>query len=300
MTTVGDGLYQFGGEPVGGARFTNPWSKTWFVDATDGGDNNDGLSPTFAKATIDAAVQVAGRGDVIYVRPKAYTVGTGFARYTETATVDLTQSDIYIIGVSNSPNPEYGVRWAKTSAGYNIDCSGPALHCENIGFFSEGATGTALLRNNGATDTQRGTDGTTFMNCVVKGGRIYTADGGDGTTFEHCLFHGSAGVTGGITATGSANPGRRLRIRDCAFLEGNGAAVATEYINIAGVYSEVQIHGCRFGLIPTSAKMILVTASTGMISNCWFAKADLDLTSDLTLSDLVYVGLYDATMVVPS
>jgi hypothetical protein len=300
MTTVGDGLFQYGGEPVGGVRFTNPWSRHWFVDGTDGNDNNEGFAPESAKATIDAAIQAAGRGDVIYVRPKAYTVGTGFARYTETGTVDLTQSDLHIIGVSNSPNPEYGVRWAKTSSGYNIDCSGPALHVENIGFFSEGATGTALLRNNGATDTQRGTDGTTFVNCVVKGGRIITADGGDGTTFENCLFHGSAGVTGGITATGSANPGRRLRIRDCAFLEGNGAAVATEYINIAGVYSEVQIHGCRFGLIPTSAKYILVTSSTGMISHCWFAKADLDLTSDMTLDSLVYVELLDATMVVPS
>jgi hypothetical protein len=46
--------------------------------------------------------------------------------------------------------------------------------------------------------------------------------------------------------------------------------------------------------------MILITASTGMISHCWFAKADLDLTSDMTLSDLVYVELLDATMVVPS
>lgn len=300
MSTVADGLFQYGGEPVGGARFTNPWSTHWFVDGTDGSDTYDGKTPTTAKSTIDAAIQLAGRGDVIYVRPKAYTVGTGFARYTETGTTDLTQSDLYIIGVSNSPHPEYGVRWAKTSSGYNLDVTGPALHVENIGFFSEGATGTALLRNNGATNTQRGTDGTTFVNCVVKGNRIITADGGDGTTFENCLFHGSAGVTGGITATGSANPGRRLRIRDCAFLEGNGTAVATEYINIAGVYSEVQIHGCRFGLIPTSAKFILVTASTGMISHCWFAKADLDLTSDMTLDSLVYVELLDATMAVPS
>jgi len=285
---------------VGGARFSSPWATHWFVDGTSGYDGFDGKAPDRAKLTVDAAVQLAGVGDIVYIRPKAYVVGSGSGRYTETITVDLAQSDLSLIGVVHTPNPEYGVRLAKLTSGYNLDIYGPQFHAENIGFFSEGATGTALLRNNGATNTQRGTDGTTFYNCVIKGGRIITADGGDGTTFKNCYFHGSAGVTGGITATGSANPGRRLKILGCTFVEGNGAAVATEYINIAGVYSEIIIDSCRFGLIPTSAKYIVITSSTGLICNCYFAKADLGLTSDLTLSSLVPVGLFDATMVVPA
>jgi hypothetical protein len=293
-------------------RFTNtvlapalnssPWAKAWFVDGVSGSDAYEGTAPERSKVTIDAALQLMGRGDVLYIRPKTYTVGTGFARYTETGTLDLLQSDVSIIGVTNSLNPEYGVRWAKTSAGYCLDNYAPAMHVENIGFFAEGGTGAVKLWCDGASNLMRGVDGTTFYNCVIKAGRILALSGGDGLVFRECMFHAApaGGATGGITFSCSATPGRRLRILDCIFQEGNAAAGATEYINIAGVASEVLIDRCRFGLIPTSGKFVLVTSSTGMISNCYFQSADVDLTDSLTLGGLIGVGLYDATMVVPS
>lgn len=64
MSTFPDGVYQFGGEPVGGARFSSPWATAWFVDGTDGSDANTGKKPDTAKATIDAAVQLAGKSDI--------------------------------------------------------------------------------------------------------------------------------------------------------------------------------------------------------------------------------------------
>lgn len=306
MSTFPDGVFQYGGQPVG-ASWASPWSKVYFVDGEDGLDGYDGLKPTQAKKTIQAAVTLATRGDVIYVRPQQYTGGTGFSRYTEEVTVTAGASagsaahfenaDISIIGCVNTPNPEYGVRWkhATDTTGYCLINHAPALHLENLGFYAEGAANAVRLLNNGATTTQRGSDGTTFYNCVVKAGRVITQDGGDGLTFKNCIFHAApaGGATGGITFTCSANPGRRLRILDCIFQEGNGAAPATEYINIAGVASEVLIRNCHFGLIPTSAKYILVTSSTGDLSGCHFAKADLHVTSDITLGGLINAGNFD-------
>jgi hypothetical protein len=308
LSTFPDGLFQYGGQPVG-AMFASPWSKVYFVDGEDGVDDFDGLSPVKAKKTIQSAVTAATRGDIIYVRPLQYTGGTGFSRYTEEVTVTAGASagsaahfenaDISIIGTVNTLNPEYGVRWKHLtdSTGYCLINKAPALHLENLGFYAEGAAGAVSLLCNGATTTQRGVDGTTFSNCVIKAGRVIAASGGDGLTFRNCLFHAApaGGATGGITFTCSTNPGRRFRVLDCAFLEGNGAASATEYINIAGVCSEILINNCQFGIIPTSAKYVLITSSTGMISNCSFMKADVHLTNDLTLGGVLGVGNTDVT-----
>lgn len=292
MSVFPDGLYQYGGQPVG-AMWASPWSTARFVDAATGNDGFDGLKPTQAFKTIQAAVTASGRGDVIYVRPQTYTVGTGFARYTEMVTVPLATSDLSIIGTVNSINPEYGVRWkhATDTSGYNLINDGPALHLENIGFFSEGAADTALLRNSDTTNSEKyGANGTTFYNCVVKGARI-SIQCGDGVTIRNCMFHGSNGVTGGIIAVPGVNPGRRLRIRDCVFQEGNAAAVDTTYISVT-TFSEVLIDSCRFGLRPTDTKFITTVTSTGLISNCYFQ--DASATADITLSTgMIMVGCYD-------
>lgn len=313
MSVFPDGLYQYGGQPVG-PLFASPWSKVYFVDGESGKSTNDGLRPTSALSTIQAAVTKATRGDVIYVRPQQYTGGTGFSRYTEEVTVTAGASagsathfenaDISIIGCVNTLNPEYGVRWKHLTdtTGYCLINKAPALHLENIGFYAEGAAGAVSLLNNGATTTQRGSDGTTFYNCVIKAGRVIVMSGGDGLTFKNCLFHAApaAGATGGITFSCSANPGRRFRVLDCQFLEGNGVASATEYINIAGVASEVLIDRCVFGMEPASGKFIVITSSTGTLSNCYFGHDDVDLTDDLTLDSVIPVGIFDATMVVPA
>lgn len=93
MSTFPDGLYQFGGVPVSSAP--EPiFGKVWFVDATNGSDDLDGLKPTQAKKTIQAAItaQIANTtslGDAIYVFPGSYA---------ESLTGDLTK--VQIIGVN--------------------------------------------------------------------------------------------------------------------------------------------------------------------------------------------------------
>ncbi len=275
------------------SRYPSPWSKSWFVDGVNGVDTNSGTSPTDAVKTIQAAVTLAGRGDTIYIRPQTYTLGTGFARYTEDVTVTLLKNDLSIIGVTNALNPEFGVRWKHVATHLTVDA--PGLHLENIGFFGEGATHIIDLTQD-LNVSKAGSNGFSAYNCAFKGSDVLI-NAGDGARIQNCYFHAmyDGSVVGGIKAVGSAAPIRRLQIRDCSFMAGNGTTAATAYIEIAGVASEVVIDGCRFELIPTSAKYILATASTGILSNCFFADADIHRTNDLTLDNIVMVGCWDGS-----
>lgn len=70
MTTVADGLFQYGGMPVTpglpGIPFTG---KSWWVDPVNGADGNPGNAPNRAFATLYQAQNkaVAGRNDVVYL-----------------------------------------------------------------------------------------------------------------------------------------------------------------------------------------------------------------------------------------
>jgi hypothetical protein len=282
-----------------GAIWASPWSVARFVDGEDGSDAYDGRKPTQAFKTIQAAVTASTRGDVIYIRPQQYTVGTGFSRYEEDVAITVggggtashcTNADISIIGCVNTINPTYGVRWSFATA-TNLTNDAPALHLENIGFFAESATQAILLRNNGATNTTRGSDGTTLYNCDVKGGKLQVTSGGDGLTIKNCKFYNAPD---GITFTCSTNIGRRLTIKDCVFQGNNGAAVATSYIRILGSTSEVLIAGCYFDIIPTDTYYINATGTNlGMIAHCWFCDADMDTDNEIIQGGLKVVDCMD-------
>jgi hypothetical protein len=289
--------------------WASPWAKAIFVDGEDGLDSMDGFSPIKAKKTIQGAIDIASRGDVIYVRPQQYTGGTGFSRYTEEVTVTAGASagsaahfenaDISIIGCVNTPNPEYGVRWkhATDTTGYCLINHAPALHLENIGFFAESAAGAMSILNNGATTTQRGTDGTTIYNCVIKGTGIIVRSGGDGFTVQNTRFHcGSDGAVANIDYSCSANPGRRLLIRNCEWQDGNGTTSSGPCITIAAPMTELLIRDCYFGQQPTGDVYIATAgANYGLIANCFFNHDDLDTDAAITLgTGVLAVGCYDA------
>jgi hypothetical protein len=178
----------------------------------------------------------------------------------------------------------------------------PALHVENIGFFTEGATYGALLRNNGATNTQRGSDGTTFYNCVFKGKGLYVLSGGTGLTIDKCRFTATySGAVSQVNFSCSANPGRQLRIRGCEWTDANGSASNGPSIVIAGSTSEVVISDCRFGILPTGNAWISATGTnTGLISNCYFASNDMALSTGIIKGGLFASCLWDESMATPS
>lgn len=277
------------------SRYANPWAKSWFVDGADGVDTNSGTNPSDAYKTIQKAVTAAGRGDVIYIRPQKYTLGTGFNRYTEDVIVPASTWDLSIIGVTNTLNPEFGVRWKHVATPLTVLAAG--CHLENIGFFCEGAT-YAINLSNDLNVTYSGTNGFSMYNCAVKGARVLI-NGGDGAriynTYFQAVYDGS--VTGGITALGTTNPLRRLSIKDCVFFGGNGTAAATQFITLTGAtVTETLIKGCDFGAVPQDGKYLVNTSVTGgLITQCNFGKANASITADMTLDTMIQVGNYDGT-----
>lgn len=306
-TNFPNGITSFGVPVMGSDRFSSPWSTHYFVDGIDGSDGNTGKEPSKAFATIQQAVTASQYQDVIYIRPKTYTLGTGFARYTEdvVSTVGgsggsggtLTNALKSIIGVTPNPaNSEYGgVRWKHASA-TNLTIDSPAMHIENIGFFSEGATYGVLLRNDGASNTQRGSDGTSFYNCVFKGKGLYVLSGGDGVTLQNCRFHCAYdGTVAQLNYSCSANPGRRLIVRNCEWQDGNGTVANGAYIAIAPPLTEILIRDCYFGQIPSTLKYIEAAgaANEGLIANIYCAAADLVLATEFDVGGCFTAGIYD-------
>jgi hypothetical protein len=272
------------------------WSTHYFVDAIAGNDSYPGLRPDRAKATIDAAVQLMGVGDVCYIRPQTYVVGTGHARYDEIVTIDLAQSDLTIIGAGYPRNNEFGVRMRTSAAGYGFTVDGPSSHIENIGMIVGGSgTGNFHFRNNGATNTQRGSDGPTLYNCHFKGGSDIM-DGGQSPIFTMCRFHYA---TGTITIADASTSSYGAQFHRCNFLDNNGAQTTGPYIQAGGghVYN-VWIHQCMFGQIPSGGKYMVFggTLGTGLISLCYFNDPDVHVTNDITLNTLIdVVGCKDGS-----
>lgn len=304
MTTFADGLYEYGGVPVGGARFSSPWATHYFVDGDSGNDGNTGLTPARAFKTIQKAVTISTGGDVIYIKPKSYTLGTGFARYSEDVSVTLggsggsgataTNANKSIIGVTQRIAGDHiGVRWTFASA-TQLTVDAPALHVENIGFFSEAATYTINLRCNGATRTQEGTTGFSIFNCAIKGdGQLY-ANGGDELQIVGCRFQSKYdGTTGGINLVGSTNQVKRAIIRGCEFIGGNANNMATPPIQGAAPWYDCIIRDCYFNAETDTGVYINISGTnTGLVANCFFGSADIGTDSVVT-GGMEAVACYD-------
>ena len=306
MTTFGDQVFEWGGSPVSGGRHTNPWGTHYFVDATNGADRNDGKTPTTAKATIqdavdDSTADTLSRGDVIYINPQIYHTTQGFTRYTEDVTItagatgtDMTNLNMSLIGVSGGGTGDFlGVRWTQATA-TALTNNAPALHLENIGWFSEGATyGVNLVRSG---DTAHGTQGTSLYNCAFKGKGLYATGGGDGLTLDRCRFQCAYdGTVAQLNYDCSSNPGRRFTVRNCEWLDGNGVVSSAQMIDVSAPCTEILIRDCFFPQAPTGSVYIdLAGANEGVIANCYFGTANLDTDAHILQGTAtIVVACYD-------
>jgi hypothetical protein len=288
ITRFPHGVSSFG-VPLVGSRFSNPWTTHYFVDGDSGSDGSVGTTPEDAFKTIQKAITISSAGDVIYIRPKTYTIGTGFARYSEDVSVTLgggggsgvtaTNANKSLIGVTQRTRPSdfLGVRWTFATA-TQLTVDAPALHIENIGFFSELGTYTINLRNNGATWTQQGSAGFSIYNCEVKGEAKLYSDGGDGIQIVNCRFQSKYdGTTGGIQLVGSSNQVKRAVIQACEFIGGNSYNMATAPINTAAPCWDLIIRDCYFSVDTDTVYMVIAgTSNTGMVANCYFGSADIN------------------------
>lgn len=99
MTTFADGVYQFGGVPVGTNLLSNKIFSTltkgrsWFVDPIQGAGGN-GRSPKTAFVTMQAAFNSVASGDIIYFVGKV----------TEQLVTPANIFDVTVIGCGNRPH----------------------------------------------------------------------------------------------------------------------------------------------------------------------------------------------------
>lgn len=104
MTTFGDGVFQYGGMPVGAGMLplmgggNGIGAKVYFVDPANGSTGNDGLSPDAALVSIGAAYAktIDKSGDTIYFLNDGNTSGS-----SREATLPITWSkdNVHLVGL---------------------------------------------------------------------------------------------------------------------------------------------------------------------------------------------------------
>lgn len=289
MTTFGDMVYELGGAPVSGARFSSPWATHYFVDYDNGSSGNPGTAPDRAMQTIQQAVNLATGGDVIYIRPRAYQWGQGFRRYEEDVSITAgsttgsgnvaTEANKSLIGITQRrvPNDLQGVR-LKFATAVPLTISAPGTHIEGISIFAEAATTYAVLIDHDGATRSKGGDGVSFYRVGVKSDVPLYANGGDGLQIVNCEFKAKYdGTMGGIELVGSANVNSQTQIIGCSFKGGSTAAMSRRAIAITAPAYDIQIRDCYFSRDPVSGGYITISASTnmsGLVANNFFASTD--------------------------
>lgn len=99
MTTVSDGLYQYGGVPVG-YPFILQTGKAFFVRPSTGSDGNKGRSPDNALQTLAKALSLctANKNDVVYLIDESNTA-SATTDYQSTA-LDWNKDAVHLIGIN--------------------------------------------------------------------------------------------------------------------------------------------------------------------------------------------------------
>lgn len=208
-------------------------ATTYYVDAVDGNDNNDGLSPETAFATIQKGIDVALNGDTVIALPGVYNERINFLgknitvrstdptdpsivrattiawgvnfQGTEDASCSLTGFNIVNGGICGGQNHTHACisycqlngRWCCWSA---IEfCDGKISNCligRNYGICLELCMPPPVV--NGCHGLIR--------NCTIANHAfgVWVLDGGT-TTIENCIIYGNRGYQLGVGSGGVVN-----------------------------------------------------------------------------------------------
>lgn len=134
MTTYADGLFQYGGQPVGSLGVSVPNRSAvqgsggvFFVDQTNGADGNPGTSPLLPLATIQRAFDLCadGGGNTVFVMAGSYD---------ENLTV--TKDYVSLIGVTIGG---YARPDIVPASGVPLTVTGQGFTCQHVRFAPTGA-----------------------------------------------------------------------------------------------------------------------------------------------------------------
>jgi hypothetical protein len=173
MGTTSGGLFQYGGQPVGGMIGSSPFGDAYFVDYEHGSDSNTGKSSKDAFKTLSAAIDAVttNNNDVIYI--------DGNSAVVETSMVTLSKNRVTIVGV-NGVSGHYGQGARVYSA------------------ISAGSTNIATMQNTGVRNTFIGIK---FDSANTVAESLYGfAEGGEFSRFFNCHFYKSTDLDESLAA----------------------------------------------------------------------------------------------------
>lgn len=240
--------------PTVGAGLGYGWksdSATYFVDATNGSDGNTGKSPEKAFATIQGAINVADKHDVIYIfDPDIASSGTGSTtKYTEDITIAKTKHNLSLIGASQIrgfPVRECGIQAATATA--TITASAGSLTLENL----------RIIRANSATHgvfAESGED---------------TTDYGHGSVIYNCRFSGFAGTASGNAAIRGIGL-QGMQIINCQFVDNY---IDIWFVSSTATATDLLVKDCLFSITAIagtakSADIVVNTQGSGYVAIMW-------------------------------
>lgn len=161
MTTVADGLFQYGGMPVTPGVPVPFTGNTYWVDPVNGADGNTGRKPTNAFATLYAAhaACTSGNNDVVYLIGNGAASGSARLSLANAQSIDSSvtagtlvwsKSATHLIGICAPTNvaqrariaPPSGIYTAATfGSGNFVTVSGSGCYFANFSVFNGFSTG---------------------------------------------------------------------------------------------------------------------------------------------------------------
>ena len=193
MTTVSDGLFQYGGAPVGLpiAIGSAGVGRVFFVDPTNGADGNDGKSPTRPLATIARAYALANSNynDTIVLSANAsHAVDSGGLTVAKNR-VNFISADFH--GRVVQQGAKVQANSSTDTAAFVIKNTGTRNTFSGIKFIQTSTDAAAL------TVGQDGGEGALWDHCSFVFGVVDNLDqttahefvaGSDSATYNECLF----------------------------------------------------------------------------------------------------------------
>ena len=283
MTTVADGLFQYGGMPVTGGvpPFVSLASKTFFVDPVNGADGNPGTSPKRAFASLYRAhyMMTSGNHDVCYLIGNGATSGTARLSLanalaaqgpTETAvtagTLVWSKSACHLIGIcapgAASPRARIATptgTYASSTfgSGNMVTVTGSDCYFANfqvVHAFTTGSTTDIAWTDSGGRNTYNsvsffGAQSTAAAAASGATSLLVTGTTGE-CTFYNCTIGSDASTarTGSFAELNIAGGSPRNRFKNCLIQTQAGSTTAAFWVTIAnsGIDRYVLFDGCTF------------------------------------------------------
>lgn len=273
MTTFADGLYQYGGQPVGTGIPPTP-GNIYFVNYGSGTDAGSGKNPTQPWKTIEYAYdQVTTNNDDIIVL-------TGSSTHVLAAMLTVSKNRVHFIGMDGTTGRMYGqnakVSLTATSGATNIGTiknTGVRNSFTNIKFINSSTVAQGLY-------------------CVVEGGEyalyqnceIYKDTDLNETTAAELVLNGDSAQFYNCTIGSLANVLVGDIIRPCVDL-------TKEIAGTGKVTRDSIMVGCQFwrNLAGTAGVFIRAAASADVerlleLKDCTFVAANLGSTPAVCIS----------------